>query len=132
MKNNLLIPNKEGRSPDSIIQKASNIACVVQCGGIWMANGNFGVSWKLFQGKYKENLQLQVGKGVCHVPVNTEDTEEVTSSDETVVANHSTMVESDDDEEENHLATEEEESSVAAEPEKKPKKKRVVNKKVES
>ena len=57
MENNLLIPNEEGRTPDTVIQKASNIACVLQCGGIWMANGNFGVSWKLFQAKYKENVQ---------------------------------------------------------------------------
>ena len=146
MGNNLLIPNDEGRSPDMVIQKASNIACVIQCGGIWMANGNFGVSWKLFQAKYKENVQLEVGKGVCHVPLSDEDTskmaESSTSGDETTNVENGTMVESDDEEAEDagsdeatspSSATEEEEpvqeEPVQEEPEKKPKKKRVVKKK---
>lgn len=141
MENNLLIPNEEGRSPDMVIQKASNIACVLQCGGIWMANGNFGVSWKLFQAKYKENVQLEVGKGVCHVPMSDEDSskmaESVSSGDETVVATGGTMVESDD-EGENETTEEVSTTSEVAEEtpaeeevqaEEKPKKKRVVKKK---
>lgn len=141
MENNLLIPNEEGRSPDVVIQKASNIACVLQCGGIWMANGNFGVSWKLFQAKYKENVQLEVGKGVCHVPMSAEDSskmaESVSSGDETVVATGGTMVESDD-EGENETTEEVSTTSEVAEEtpaeeevqaEEKPKKKRVVKKK---
>lgn len=145
MANNLLIPNEDGRSPDMVIQKASNIACVLQCGGIWMANGNFGVSWKLFQAKYKENVQLEVGKGVCHVPMSDEDTskmaESPSSGDETAPASGGTIVESDDEEGENEetttsSASEEaeepapaEEAVAEEEPEQKPKKKRVVKKK---
>lgn len=146
MENNLLIPNDEGRSPDMVIQKASNIACVVQCGGIWMANGNFGVSWKLFQAKYKENVQLEVGKGVCHVPMSAEDTskmaESPSSGDENAPVTGGTMVESDDEEEEKETtaSSEAEEAAPAEEeeaapdeqpeePEQKPKKKRVVKKK---
>tara|TARA_Y100000389_G_scaffold202180_1_gene246778 strand:- start:160 stop:1092 length:933 start_codon:yes stop_codon:yes gene_type:complete len=149
MGNNLLIPNEDGRSPDMVIQKASNIACVIQCGGIWMANGNFGVSWKLFQAKYKENVQLEVGKGVCHVPMSDEDTTKMTESsstgDENTNVENGTMVESDDEEAEDvasdeatspSSATEEEEpvqeEAPQEEPEKKPKKKRVVKKKSSS
>lgn len=145
MGNNLLIPNDDGRTPDMVIQKASNIACVIQCGGIWMANGNFGVSWKLFQAKYKENVQLEVGKGVCHVPLSDEDTtkmaESSTSGDETTNVENGTMVESDDEEAEDVVSDEVASPSSAAEedvpvqeepvqeePEKKPKKKRVVKK----
>ena len=142
MANNLLIPNEEGRSPDMVIQKASNIACVLQCGGIWMANGNFGVSWKLFQAKYKENVQLEVGKGVCHVPLSDEDSSKMaqgtSSDDETTPATGGTMVESDDEEEEKETSASSEAEEPAApaeetpaeeEPEQKPKKKRVVKKK---
>ena len=140
MANNLLIPNEEGRSPDMVIQKASNIACVLQCGGIWMANGNFGVSWKLFQAKYKENVQLEVGKGVCHVPLSDEDSSKMaqgtSSGDETTAATGGTMVESDDEEEEKETSASSEAEEPAApetpaeeEPEQKPKKKRVVKKK---
>lgn len=144
MENNLLIPNEEGRTPDMVIQKASNIACVLQCGGIWMANGNFGVSWKLFQGKYKENVQLEVGKGVCHVPMSQEDSakmaETSSSGGENVSASNTggTMVESDDEEEDADVdsgeAVEENKVDPPAEEEgspveQKPKKKRVVKKK---
>ena len=147
MGDNLLIPNEDGRSPDMVIQKASNIACVIQCGGIWMANGNFGVSWKLFQAKYKENVQLEVGKGVCHVPLSDEDSlnvsQETSSSgqEETPPVTGGTIVESDDEEENDDNSSSEqvetveqdtpvaEEETVAEEPEKKPKKKRVVKKK---
>mgnify|MGYP003316285671 CR=1 FL=1 len=75
--NEVLIPNDDGRTPDAIIQKASQIACILQCGGIWMANGNFGVSWKLFQGVYKENENLEVGKGVCHIELGHVDVERI-------------------------------------------------------
>ena len=137
MENNLLIPNEDGRSPDMVIQKASNIACVIQCGGIWMANGNFGVSWKLFQAKYKENVQLEVGKGVCHVPLSEEDSNKMATSssneDETTnLTDTSTMVESDDEEEQ---VVSEGSVQVAVEVsppppiEQKQKKKRVVKKK---
>lgn len=133
--NNLLIPNEDGKSPDTIIQKASNIACVLQCGGIWMANGNFGVSWKLFQGVYKENIQLQVGKGICHVPLTKEDMETSQSSDgetssstnENTTSN--TFVESDDEEEETAPVQEQDEPFSPPEEDAKPKKKRVVKKK---
>lgn len=145
MAENLLIPNDDGRSPDMVIQKASNIACVLQCGGIWMANGNFGVSWKLFQAKYKENVQLEVGKGVCHVPMSEDESkmaaEQTQSSDETTHTSGGTMVESDDEEDEKEITV----SSETEEPvpneetptegegeeikEQKPKKKRVVKKK---
>ena len=146
--NNLLIPSEDGRSPDMVIQKASNIACVLQCGGIWMANGNFGVSWKLFQAIYKENVQLEVGKGVCHVPISQDDANKLSetsssASDESPTANSGIMVESDDEEnetKEDKVVSEEElsstsvenESQVEEEPEQKPKKKRVVKKKSSS
>merc|ERR1711966_556031 len=42
--NTLLLPNDDGLSPDDIIQKTSHMKCILQCGGIWMANGSFGVS----------------------------------------------------------------------------------------
>lgn len=141
--NNLLIPSEEGRTPDAVIQKASNIACVLQCGGIWMANGNFGVSWKLFQGVYKENVQLEVGKGVCHVPLSQEDSSKMNgSSSETTSpsnenATSNTFVESDEEEEEEVVGQSQEVSEetddvspqVEEEAEEKPKKKRVVKKK---
>ena len=141
--NVLLLPNGDGATPDSIIQKGSNIACILQCGGIWFANGNFGVSWKLSQGIVKAAETLVKGK--CHISLSSEDratisnmNEEQTPKLEDTNSSPQTHVESDDEEE----APVEEEGSPSEpeaepepepepqpEPEEKPKKKRVVKKK---
>ena len=127
MANNLLIPNEDGRSPDMVIQKASNIACVLQCGGVWLANGNFGVSWKLYQGVVKQTERL--AKGTCHIQLSSDVKAEMGNDktddfkEEAPVA-VDTTVESDDEEEEEEApepVVEEEEAPKPA-----PKKKRVV------
>ena len=60
-----LIPNDENNGPEVFIQKGSHIACILLCGGIWFANGKFGVTWKLFQGVSKPTITLEKGK--CHI-----------------------------------------------------------------
>lgn len=62
---NTLIPNDEQRGPEEFIPKGSNIACILQCGGLWFANGKFGITWRLFQGVVKPLDGLQRGK--CHI-----------------------------------------------------------------
>jgi hypothetical protein len=78
--NNILIPNEDGVTPTELIPKGSEIACIIQCGGIWFANGKFGVTWKLFQGVVKPTQSL--AKGQCHIKL---DTTEVVKKDETLV-----------------------------------------------
>ena len=142
--NVMLLPNSENSTPDAIIQKGSNIACILQCGGIWFANGNFGVSWKLTQGIVKSTETLVKGK--CHISLSSQDraaiSNESSSPKETLPEEENetnvpqTQVESDDEEE--VASTEEETVEPEAEPEpepapepepEKPKKKRVVKKK---
>jgi hypothetical protein len=36
-------------TPIEFLQKGINVATLIQCGGIWFANGKFGVTWKLVQ-----------------------------------------------------------------------------------
>ena len=67
---NSLIPNEDGRGPDEFIKKGSNVACIIQCGGIWFANGKFGVTWKLFQGVVKQVDELERGK--CHINIGSQ------------------------------------------------------------
>lgn len=67
---NPLIPNSEQRGPEEFIQKGSNIACIIQCGGLWFANGKFGVTWKLFQGVVKPLDGLERGK--CHIQLTSQ------------------------------------------------------------
>ena len=139
--NELLIPNDQNTSPELFITKASNIACILQCGGIWFANNNFGVSWKLYQGVVKPTETLK--QGVCHIALSAKDKEQITSSGgseeetrEPEVVNN-VQVESDDEgenEEPGETSSDNNEEEPEAEPEpepepEKPKKKRVIKKK---
>jgi hypothetical protein len=145
--NEMLIPNSENKGPDDFIQKASNIACILQCGGIWFANNNFGVSWKLYQGVVKPTETLKKGK--CHISLSIADKEQIKkevekSSSESPDTETGVMVESDDEGEENTTVSEQDGDEQEDEPEQeqeqeqepepepepeKPKKKRVVKKK---
>lgn len=62
----------EVSSPVELIPKLTRIACVLQCGGIWLANGKFGVTWKLFQAVVKPPQSL---KGKCHIHVSDSEKE---------------------------------------------------------
>jgi hypothetical protein len=46
-----LFPNPSNPvvTPVDFLQKGINIALVMQCGGLWFANGTFGITWKLIQ-----------------------------------------------------------------------------------
>jgi len=57
-------------SPKDLIAKGSHIAVSIQCGGIWFANGKFGVTWKLFQAIVKPKMTL---KGKCHIKLDEEE-----------------------------------------------------------
>jgi len=81
--------------PSELIPKASNVAIVVQCGGIWFANGKFGVTWRLVQGLVKPRATL---KGKCHIQL---DADEQTKLERQVVADDEAVTDvpdSDDDE----------------------------------
>ena len=93
-----IFPDPQGvKTPLNIISKGSHIATVIQCGGIWFANGKFGVTWKLFQGVVKPKPTL---KGTCHISLTSDEkkrleAEKVDSEDEEGVE-----IENDSDEEE--------------------------------
>lgn len=63
-------PSNPALSPQDLIAKGSHIAVSIQCGGIWFANGKFGVTWKLFQAIVKPKMSL---KGKCHIKLDEED-----------------------------------------------------------
>jgi len=84
---NLLFPNDDNVSINELIGKASNVATIIKCGGIWVANGKFGVTWKLFQAVVKPKTSLS---GKCHIVLSDKDKDKLTSAVE---------VEDDDDNE---------------------------------
>jgi len=66
--NNKLIPNDTGMTPDVLIQKGCEVACIIMCGGLWFASGKFGVTWKAYQVVVKPTETL--AKGVCHIKIS--------------------------------------------------------------
>ena len=141
--NQMLIPNSSESGPEAFISKGSNIACILQCGGIWFANGNFGVSWKLVQGVVKPTENLERGK--CHINLSSGDREQIGNDQTEKFAEDQAKVESDEEEEveegEGDATSQEEapqeetsdpepvEAEAEEEPAPAPKKKRVVKKK---
>ena len=72
-----IFPDPEGGSltPKELIVKGTHVAVVLQCGGLWFANGKFGVTWRLFQGVVKPKATLH---GKCHIVLNDDDKEKIT------------------------------------------------------
>lgn len=69
-------PMNPALSPQDLIAKGSHIAVSIQCGGIWFANGKFGVTWKLFQAIVKPKMSL---KGKCHIKLDDEEKTKIVS-----------------------------------------------------
>ena len=44
-----LFPGEPTKTPLDFVKKGTQVAVIMQCGGIWFANGKFGVTWKLAQ-----------------------------------------------------------------------------------
>ena len=130
----LVFPREDSESDISeFIVKGSNVATIIQCGGIWVANGKFGVTWKLFQAVVKPKTYLS---GKCHISLSQKDKEQMNKS----VEDHDvldvsddvtkTKVEDSDDEEMVNVAQEvQQEITKKVEVEDTPKKKLVRKKK---
>jgi hypothetical protein len=86
-------PNGGSVSPKDLISKGSHIAAVIQCGGLWFANGKFGVTWRLFQGVLKPKATM---KGVCQIQLSGEDKDRMSKQ---------TLSNDDEDEESDGPAT---------------------------
>ena len=72
MEKNMLFPNADNESltPGDFIVRTSNLAAVITCGGIWFANGKFGVTWKLLQAMVKPKQSL---RGKCHIDLDVDE-----------------------------------------------------------
>ena len=66
MDRDMIFPSEEGYTPVDLIQKLQNVALVIQCGGLWFANGKFGVTWKLVQAVVQPKVAI-LGNKTCHV-----------------------------------------------------------------
>jgi hypothetical protein len=55
-------------SPMEIITKLSHMKTMIQCGGLWFANGKFGVTWRFVQGMIQPRLSM---RGKCHLSLSS-------------------------------------------------------------
>lgn len=68
----LLFPNEDTPDvgPIELMPKMMNLATVLQCGGLWFANGKFGCTWKLFQSVVKPRASM---RGKCMISLSSDD-----------------------------------------------------------
>jgi hypothetical protein len=64
----MLYPDENtGSSPLELIPKGVNLVAIIQCGGLWFANGKFGCTWRLFQAVVQPKPSM---KGKCLIQVS--------------------------------------------------------------
>jgi hypothetical protein len=62
----------ENMTPMDFIPKMSNVACVLQCGGLWFGGKGWGLTWKLVQCVVKPKEVVSV-YGKCHIQLSMDD-----------------------------------------------------------
>jgi hypothetical protein len=75
-------------SPMDIITKLSHMKTMIQCGGIWFANGKFGITWRFVQGMIQPRLSM---RGKCHLSLTS--SESCADSQKSIQNDHHTEVE---------------------------------------
>jgi hypothetical protein len=105
----LIFPCDNDRlTPQDFITKMSNVACVIQCGGLWFGGKGWGITWKLNQCVVKPQQVVSV-YGRCHIQLSNDElsaidkvSKDVVADDEeeTVEASKQTTTEVEDSDEE--------------------------------
>ena len=74
---NLIFPSEDPNlTPVDFVPKQSNVACILQCGGIWIGGKGWGLTWKLIQCVVKPRESVSV-YGKCHIQLSTEELETI-------------------------------------------------------
>jgi len=129
--NKLIFPcDNENLTPMDFVPKKSNVACVLQCGGLWFGGKGWGVTWRLNQCVVKPHIQDTVF-GKCHIELSTDERDTINkqpiaenvndSEDEEGPSIPATTTEVED-------SDDEKEAEPEPEPEPEPVKKKVVKK----
>ncbi len=72
-KSEIIFPCEQAHlTPVDFVPKQSQIACVLQCGGIWIGGKGWGLTWKLVQGIVKPREIVSVF-GKCHIKLSQEE-----------------------------------------------------------
>ena len=104
-KNQLIFPaDNDMITPSDFIPKMSNVACVLQCGGLWFGGKGWGITWRLIQCVVKPR-EIVSAFGKCRIELSEEDAELLDRDDNEVAkpsleeeTPSSTLVEDSDEE----------------------------------
>jgi len=112
MKGTPLFPNETGVGPMELVPKAINLATIIRSGGIWFANGKFGVTWRLVQAMVKPRATL---KGRCFIKLSDADKDRLSKQEDNEEEDEVAMevAESSDDEDGGAAAPEPVKEAVA-------------------
>jgi len=78
-KENLIFPcENKNLTPVDFVPKLSQVAGVLQCGGIWIGGKGWGLTWKLVQAVVKPREVVSV-YGKCHIQLSTDDRDAIES-----------------------------------------------------
>lgn len=133
-KSNLIFPCSDGNlTPVDFVPKQSQVACVLQCGGIWIGGKGWGLTWKLIQCVVKPREVVSV-YGKCHIELSSEErdtieTQEIVDEvEETKPVEPTSTVVEDSDEENDEVPEPKEPEPVEVQEEVKPAVKKIVKK----
>ena len=119
-------------SPVDLIAKGSNVSTAIRCGGIWFANGKFGVTWRLVQSVVKPKPSL---KGRCFIQLSSNEkdklSKQIVEDDDDDAVGVEVAEDSDDEEQEQEASStpKVEAAPEPVEPPPAPKKKKMVKRK---
>jgi hypothetical protein len=82
-------------TPLDFIRKGGQIATIIQCGGLWFANGKFGMTWKLVQAAVQK--PRPVITGTCFIRLKKSDKDKIANQAPPPVA-QATLVDDSDGE----------------------------------
>jgi len=76
-KGNMLFPcDNANMTPIDFVPKKSNVACVIQCGGLWFGGKGWGITWRLNQCVVKPH-ETQSVFGKCHIQLSTDEIQSI-------------------------------------------------------
>lgn len=78
---NLIFPcDNDNVTPMDFVPKLSSVACVLQCGGIWIGGKGWGLTWRLVQCVVKPREIVSV-YGKCHIELSADEKKAIETQD---------------------------------------------------
>ena len=69
----LVFPKDEESNISEFIVKGSNVATIIQCGGIWFGGKGWGVTWRLNQAVVHRKKRYDFNNDVCIINLSSDD-----------------------------------------------------------